>query len=246
MIVNCPVCGRPAKVQPQFIDEELACAHCCGHFVVEESSHGWMAVKSDSTSGYERQLRVDNQRFSTPTATQPEREPSPECQPVTFVVEHRDEIFARIATDVAEAGYRVIRAKSTIDALKACGHFEPTLVVASANLPDQNGWLLACKLALVDSNVRIWLYDSHATDYDQSIARYLHVETLIRYDGDLLGLSHMIVERLNEHAVGFQDAVVATATMRRTGGCDSGVDGSGFARHRPIPVNYSMRDRATA
>lgn len=87
IIVGCSVCGRPAKVHQEHVQEQSA-----------------------------------------------EPQPRALSQPRAFVVEHRDEVFAQIAADLAGAGYRVVRATSATRALKACRRSEPRLVLANVDL----------------------------------------------------------------------------------------------------------------
>ena len=113
---------------------------------------------------------------------------------MAMLVEYRDEVCARIATDLAEWGMRVIRAQSAGEALRMCGRYDPFLVVANLDLPDQSGWLLAGKLRLVDRRIRVWLYQPRLSRHDKGMAKYLHVDALLDYGGDLLGLSETILD----------------------------------------------------
>lgn len=117
-------------------------------------------------------------------------------QPAALLVEHRDEVFARLATDMAESGMRVVRARSATEALKLCGVYVVDLVVANVDLPDQRGWLLAGKLRLVDQQIPVWLYQPKSTSYDEGIADFLRLDQLVGYGGDLLVLSETIIRLL--------------------------------------------------
>jgi len=119
-----------------------------------------------------------------------------ETQPTVLLVEHRDEIFARIATDLAEFGVRVIRAKTATGALKLVDRYKPVLLVGNVDLPGQSGWLMTAKLRLFDQRIRVWLYRQRASDYGQEIAKILNVHELLAHHGDLLGLSQTIVDRM--------------------------------------------------
>jgi hypothetical protein len=86
-------------------------------------------------------------------AGEPASAPSPKDQRLSehtqvtaLLVEHRDEVVARIATDMAKSGMRVIRAKSSAEARPHREIYEPALVVINVDLIDENGWLLATKL----------------------------------------------------------------------------------------------------
>ena len=170
-VVDCPICGRPVEVSCEYAGHELACGHCRGAFVVHEPSV--------DTSPADDQCEAAD-------------------RPVALLVEHRDEVFARIAADMAHCGMRVIRACSAIEALKLFGANEPTMVVANVDLPDQNGWMLAGKVRFIDSGVRIWVYQPHSEPGDDGMAEWLEVDELLDYGGDLLGLSETIVQLMTD------------------------------------------------
>ncbi len=219
-VTDCPVCGRPLEIESRYIGQEIACSHCRGHFLVHETSDQELtAVKlrckdaldradqllrrlakcGDSTrleefrlpqtiasnDGYTHTRRTD----ASLDVERPEKAP----QGTALLVEHRDEVFARIATDMAESRMRVVRAKSVAEALELCHQYEPTLVVANINMPDTSGWLLARRLGLCDRRIHVWLYQGRSTDRDIVMAKYVHVEERLVYNGDLLGLSRSIV-----------------------------------------------------
>ena len=187
-VVDCPICSRPLEMLTRYLDREIACGHCRGHFTVHESPNHELSLDrrggGDTLQQAESLLRRATSRDEVPG-------PQP---PTVLLVEHRDEVFARIATDLAACGTRVIRAASAADALKLCGRYEPTWVIANVDLPDQSGWLLAGKLRFVDRRLRIWLYQPRSTSYDQGVAHYLRVDELLDYGGDLLGLSDTLIE----------------------------------------------------
>lgn len=219
---NCPICGRPVEVQSQYINHEIACGHCRGHFVVYESDDDRLAAAAlrgnDSLDRAEqllqdcgacRRLRASEERHQLldlqALSDDDERrhdtrleahDNEAEQQPTAILVEYRDEVFARIAADMTHLGMRVVRANSATEALKLCGAYRPSLVVANVDLPDQNGWLLAGKLQFVDQQIRIWLYQSNATSHAEGMGDIVRVHQLIDYDGDLLGLSDTIIRLL--------------------------------------------------
>ncbi len=224
-VVDCPVCGRPVEIHFRHIHRELECAHCGGQFVVSETGNdGPTASKLDCGDALQRAdnlLRsIRNERAAKSAASMYCRrssdeniEPSLEIdggeivpRPTAILVEHRDEVFARIATDMAESGMRVVRAKSAAEALELFPRFEPTLVVANINLPDQNGWLLARKLSLFDRRLRVWLYQPFVTTRDEEMAKCAPVDEWLVYLGDLLGLS---------------ESIIALASNRRKPDCNS-------------------------
>jgi hypothetical protein len=223
LVVDCPVCGRPLEMQPQLIGHEFVCGHCRGGFFVYETDDGsltaanWVGVDpmkraeqlliamgaTDVSASDYHHLRLPSLVSVVDKKWRPgdshlpsleEDECKEESQPTTLLVDHRDEVFARIAIDMAESGMRVVRAKSATEALKLCGKYEPALVVANLDLPDQSGWLLAGKLLFVDHNICVWLYQPQSSNYDHELANFLNVDALLDYRGDLLGLSETIVD----------------------------------------------------
>ncbi|MBW3595709.1 MAG: hypothetical protein KY475_00375 [Planctomycetes bacterium] len=114
-------------------------------------------------------------------------------RPVVLLTENRDEVFARLAYDLAETGVPVLRAKMAHEAVKLCGRYRPMLVLANARPLDQSGWLMAAKMQLVDPRIRVWLYQTRTSSYDQRMADFLQIERLLAYGGDLLRLSDMVV-----------------------------------------------------
>lgn len=223
LVVDCPTCGRPVEVHSQYVSHELTCGHCRGHFVVYEADKGELtATKFDGFDSLERAEQLLQRAIGASDYASSDRDTrslqllsvddgedrSDELndtqledvqfesveQPTALLVEHRDEVFARIATDMAEFGMRVVRAKSAIEALKLFGAYEPTMVVANVDLPDQNGWTLAGKIRFIDSDVRIWVYQPQSEPEDEGMAKWLEVDELLDYGGDLLGLSEAIVD----------------------------------------------------
>jgi len=223
LVVDCPIFGRPLEMKSQLVSREIMCGHCRGEFVVYEMDDGSLTTAhrtgTDPLKRAEQLLRAAGdtdvsasdrrcQRLLSLVSVPGDKERpddsrvSPlkdaefegESRPTALLVDHRDEVFARIATDMAESGMRVVRAGSATEALKLCGRYEPTLVVANLDLPDQSGWLLAGKLRFVDRRIHVWLYQPQSSHYDHGIASCLNVDELLDYRGDLLGLSETIVE----------------------------------------------------
>ena len=130
-------------------------------------------------------------------------------RPIAFIVEPRDEVYARLAGDLIEAGYRVVRALSATDALKACGKYRPKLVVAQLALPSQKAWQLAPKLAMLDCDTRVVLYGAEISVHNYAMADFLGIEELIEYSGDLFRLSARI-----RQLIGSRSAEQSEAKLR--------------------------------
>lgn len=202
LLIGCPICGRPAKVHHQLVDEEVACGHCRGTFVVSEQMDGSKTAPLTKTTQRPNEQNALLRSKTTRQSKDPELLPQPKqfgqakSRPVAFVVEPRDEVYARLAGDLIDAGYRVVRAMSTMDALKACSKYQPRLVVAQLPPPDQTAWQLAPELALLHGDTRVVMYGSEIPIHDYAMADYLGVEQLIEYCGDLFRLSSRIRQLL--------------------------------------------------
>lgn len=209
-VVDCPICGRPLELQPELLGQEMACGHCRGQFFVRETDDSSLAAVDRLGTGLmaraelllratrgTRSLSIHESReLSESDCTSPleQLECQAQLQPTALIVEHRDEVFARIATDIAEFGIRVVRATSAAEALALCGKYEPVLVVASVGLPDHSGWLLACKWRCFDKNTPIWLYQARSSDYDLGMAKFSKIDELLDHEGNLFNLSATIIE----------------------------------------------------
>lgn len=228
VVVDCPICGRPLEMESQFVSHEIACGHCRGEFTVYETDDGSLATENPqrtnllkrvdqllrTASGTQASLsKCQCQQRSPSVSVSDDRRCQDHChepllestprednpQPIALLVEHRDEVFVRIATDMAEFGIRVVRAKSATEALKLCGTYKPALVVANVDLPDQSGWLLAGKMRFVNQRIRVWLYQTQSTSYDLGLVNFLNIEALLDYQGDLFGLSETIIALMVNH-----------------------------------------------
>ena len=113
-----------------------------------------------------------------------------------LVVEHRDEVFARIDSDLAAWGIRVQRAAGGEEARRLYYRRPMELVLIHTELPDETGWLFACKLRLAWPAVRIWAYTPRWTARESVLAEFIGVEEIIAYGGDLQRLATEIFERL--------------------------------------------------
>lgn len=138
------------------------------------------------------------------------------------LAEPRNEVFARLATDVTRTGVSVLQASSAEEALRYAARFAPPLVIANADLPDSSAWLLAAKLRLCVPSAPLWIYAVHPSDYYRRMARFLKVDTLISYRGDLWGLSAAIL-----------NCLACRRTVQRIGEANSGRKQPNRRSHRP-------------
>lgn len=115
-----------------------------------------------------------------------------------LLVEHRDEVFARLARDCAAMNIQVERARNTVEVFHCFNCYPPDLMLANADLPYEGGWLLAAKSRLILPRVQIWLYaakPSWSREYDRGLAGFLGVAELVYYEGDLLLLAQEVQRR---------------------------------------------------
>lgn len=203
-LIGCPTCGRAAKVRTQWLDTEIACAHCSATFIVTELMDGSKLARSTNVDKPKAEsgqpiFKLSGCRQEKPIANTHAKAMSrvDTHRPVAFLVEPRDEIYARLAGDLVEAGFRPVRAMSVIDALKACGKYQPRLVLASISLSERKAWQMAPKLAVLDSDTRVWLYDHAIEVHDYAMADFFGIEQLIEYGGDLFRLSSRVRQSLS-------------------------------------------------
>ena len=185
-VVDCPICGRPVEFESDSLGRELACGHCRGRFVAYQPTGGQpIAATVREHSLLERADRL-----------LPKPDPAPGESLTVVLVEHRDEVFARLAADIEQLGVVVVRAKSAAEALRLVSRCDSALVLANRDLPEQNGWVLADKLSQVAPHIEAWLYMPQVSMYAEILARFLKVTELLVHDGDLYLLSDAVVERL--------------------------------------------------
>lgn len=113
-----------------------------------------------------------------------------------LVVEHRDEVFARIEADLAAWGIQVQRAAGAEEATRLYYRRPMELVLIHTDLPDETGWLFACKLRFAWPAARIWAYTPRWTVRESALAEFIGVEEVIAYGGDLQRLAAELFERL--------------------------------------------------
>ena len=209
LLIGCPTCGRGAKVRTNWFDTELACGHCSATFVVSELLDGSKLARSTNADKPQSKckqpiLKLDGRRRSKASlGTQAKGKARTHSQrPIVFLIERRDEIYARLAGDLVDAGFRVVRAITVTDALKACGKYRPRLVLANISLSERKAWQMAPKLAMLDSDTRVWLYDHAIEVHDYAMADFLGIEQLIEYGGDVFRLSKQIRQLLSNDSPG--------------------------------------------
>lgn len=224
IVRSCPVCGCPLRIGVHLFGQAVTCGHCRGRFTASDAddlSGGLTArvdrllrartrpaprtVRSATLSGawtagdYRGLGRVPRMRlrqYSEPETSCAAIHAFPAKLKAVLLVEHRDEVFARLAADLALIQLQVIRAFNASAASRRFAACPSVLMIANVNLPDESGWLLAAKLRLVHPTAGIWLYTAYPSARDRDGARFLGVACLFAYGGDLLRLSRKVLNRL--------------------------------------------------
>ncbi len=117
-----------------------------------------------------------------------------------LLVEHRDEVIARLAADLAAAGFCVVPAKNSTEAIKRYLRHPTDLLLINADHPAESAWLLAAKLHLTHPTARLWVYMCRPSTYDVTAANFLMIDELIEYGGSICRLTAGILDRLGASA----------------------------------------------
>jgi hypothetical protein len=114
-----------------------------------------------------------------------------------LIVESRDEVFGRLAADLALCGLAIERAETSRQAYAKLASSGADVVLANREFStDESGWLLVSKWALDNKNHRIWLYTAWPTAFDEHWRTFTKVERLLYYGGDVWLLSELILAQL--------------------------------------------------
>lgn len=108
--------------------------------------------------------------------------------PRVLVVEFRDEVYAGIRTVLEEFNCNVTRAKLGSVVAGMLPQFVPDLVLINESMPDESGWLVACKLNVVRYRQPIWLYTAQRPHPIAVWKKFSGVGQVIDYGGVLYSL----------------------------------------------------------
>jgi len=117
-----------------------------------------------------------------------------------LLVEHRDEVFLQLVSNLATLGVRVVWAAHATEAIRRYVHCPTDLLIVSGDLPDESAWLLTAKLHLTHPAARTWVYMRRLSDLDVSSANFLKVDELIDHEDDWEALAAGITDRLRDSA----------------------------------------------
>lgn len=119
--------------------------------------------------------------------------------PITslLVVEHRDEVFARLAGDLLEVGLFVQRAATPLEAHDRFADSKANLIVVHRDLIEEGGWLMASKWARRHPNRQIWLYAAWPSALDEAWARFTKVDRILYCQGNVWSLAKELIAQLS-------------------------------------------------
>ena len=131
-----------------------------------------------------------------------------------FLIEWRNEVFARLSADLSARGARVIRGKGPVMAWWRFRLSPSDLLLVSLAQADGRGWSLIRQLRALRPSGPIWAYVAQSRPLDWKMACQLRVDELIEYRGDLLGLSDELVDRIEATLRPWNDHAAGTSTRR--------------------------------
>ncbi len=111
-----------------------------------------------------------------------------------LLVEHRDEVFARLENDLRTLGHEVYRATRAVDVARIYAYAKIDLVISNPELPDASVWLMATKLRMVNPMGRIWLYAARKSVRDRLWGEHAGIERILYYQGNLFLLSQLVAK----------------------------------------------------
>ncbi len=120
--------------------------------------------------------------------------------PVVVLVEQCDETFGHVAECFAIAGFRVARARNSVQAITSQVRESADLLVINADRTMETAWLLAAKLRLTHPEARIWVYIRRPSTFDIDAANLLEIEELIEHGGKAPDLQMQVLDRLGVSA----------------------------------------------
>lgn len=116
-------------------------------------------------------------------------------RPTILIADHRDEVFARLWSDLNEIGYDVVRATRSDEVPGIYSLSRATLALCHFDLPDGSGWLTASRLRACQPMSRVWMYAPFPSLLGQCWADLSGLEDVIYYHGDLFRLSDSLRQR---------------------------------------------------
>ena len=115
-----------------------------------------------------------------------------------LLVEHRDEIFARLHFDLSRLGIGVYRATNPEEVFRVHSRIPLELTISNSGLPQASLWLTTAKLRLQDPTARIWTYMANPSPQEREWARLIGIEKLLVSGGDLFELTETLQNAVRE------------------------------------------------
>lgn len=131
-----------------------------------------------------------------PPLTPTTNAPSPAASPRVLVVEFRNHAFAMLKCRLEEHQCQVARAVVGSEVAAEVMRCAPDLILVNERMPDESGWLIACKLRLTQLSSPVWLYQAGMPRSLSDWKKFCGVNTVLAYDGVLRRLDAQIGEQL--------------------------------------------------
>jgi DNA-binding response OmpR family regulator len=126
-----------------------------------------------------------------------------------LVVEFRDEVFAELWSVLESHGCVVSRAISGASVAAQVKKFSPDLLLVNESMPDESGWLIACKLRLAKRRQPIWLYAVQKPQDHLNWKECCGVDEIFAYGGVLSQLAQQVSQRM-ESKLNVSDRLMLT------------------------------------
>lgn len=116
--------------------------------------------------------------------------------PTVLIVEFRDEVYASLEATMVDEGFVVQRVRFGSAVPARINRLKPQLVLISAEMPYESGWLVACKLMFSHPRQVVWLYGARDKDRIAQRQSICGVDQFIAYGGVL----RRLIEQLRQEA----------------------------------------------
>lgn len=146
---------------------------------------------------------AERQRHSASQASQQLRR-----RPRVLVVEFRDEVFAALQAALEEQHCEVQRAEFGAAAGAALARFLPDLALVNESLPDESGWLVACKATFLRRGRPVWLYAARLAPSNSAWREICGIARVIAYGGVLSQLLEQLSRDFDAWRSGFDAKAV--------------------------------------
>jgi len=118
-------------------------------------------------------------------------------RPRVLTVECRDEVYAKLKALLDDECCDVARAELGATVASALRQFAPDLILVNGEMPDESGWLIACKMRLRRCLQPVWLYAARPRRLPAAWKDLSGVDKLIQYDGVLPQLLQSIKQNMS-------------------------------------------------